>query len=94
MIVRIVKMQFKSQHIETFKGLFSANHPRIESFEGCTKVDLLQDVSNPAIFFTYSHWVDVDALNRYRHSELFTGIWTQTKRLFDAAPEAWSVKSI
>ncbi len=94
MIIRIVKMQFKSHHIETFKHLFSNNHHRIEAVDGCFKVDLLQDVANQSIFFTYSHWDDLDALERYRHSELFNGIWSQTKRLFDAAPEAWSVKSI
>jgi hypothetical protein len=37
-------------------------------------------------------WDDPKYLEAYRQSELFEGVWAKTKVLFDAKPEAWSVK--
>ena len=45
-------------------------------------------------FFTYSYWVNEDALNNYKYSELFQGIWAVTKPMFNAKPEAWSVDKL
>lgn len=94
MIIRIVKMQFHPEHTAAFQHLFSENQYRIEGFEGCLKVDLLQDIDSPTIFFTYSHWEDIEALERYRQSDVFKSIWSKTKVLFNEAPMAWSVKSV
>ena len=39
---------------------------------------------------TYSHWDDKEALDNYRESDLFSGLWTKIKPMFGAKPEAWS----
>ncbi len=94
MIKRFVKMTFKSDCIERFKDIFNASKDLIAAMEGCKHVELLQDINNPTIFFTLSIWEDPKYLEAYRQSELFEGVWAKTKILFDAKPEAWSVKQL
>ncbi|MES2764013.1 MAG: antibiotic biosynthesis monooxygenase family protein [Bacteroidota bacterium] len=94
MIKRFVKMTFQPENIERFKEIFNASKNLIAAMEGCNHVELLQDINNPAIFFTLSIWEDPKYLEAYRESELFAGVWAKTKILFDAKPEAWSVKQL
>ncbi len=94
MIKRIVKMSFKPESIEVFKTIFETNWQRIKGFDGCTHVELLQDENNPSVFFTYSLWQSEEHLNKYRNSELFNNVWAGTKILFNAKPEAWTVKQL
>ncbi len=94
MIKRFVKMTFKLEHIEEFKSIFNSKKELIAAVEGCSHVELLQDVENPCVFFTYSLWANTDYVEQYRHSELFKEVWAKTKVLFDDKPEAYSVKEI
>ena len=40
MLVRIVKLTFKTEHIHEFEGIFEASNELISNFEGCISVDL------------------------------------------------------
>ena len=91
MLTRIVKLSFKPEHISEFERIFEASHQLIKKFDGCISLELLQDIAHPHIFFTYSQWQSEGHLNAYRNSELFKEVWSQTKILFNAQPEAWSV---
>ena len=91
MIKRIVKMSFKTEHIEAFKTIFKTNQQHILNFDGCKQVELLKDENNPHIFFTLSLWENEKFLNAYRSSDLFNVVWSATKALFDDKPEAWSL---
>jgi len=92
MIKRFVKMTFKSECVEEFKIIFNSSKKHIAAIEGCSHVELLQDINNPTIFFTYSIWENSSFLEAYRNSELFKNVWSKTKVLFADKPEAWSVK--
>lgn len=94
MIIRIVKMDFKPEEVITFNNLFEAYKSQIRAREGCTHLHLLQDITVPTIFFTYSHWQTEADLNSYRNSALFEEVWAKTKVLFQAKPEAWSLKIV
>jgi hypothetical protein len=94
MIKRIVKMTFQANKIEIFKVLFEARKEQIRGFNGCEYLELLQNVNQPNVFFTYSFWNSETDLNAYRDSELFKDTWAKTKVLFDEKPEAWSVDSV
>lgn len=94
MIIRIVKMNFKPDAVTDFLKIFDASKLYIRNMEGCTHLELLNDISSPTLFFTYSHWQTENDLNNYRNSELFEGVWGKTKILFAAKAEAWSVKSL
>ena len=94
MIIRIVKMTFRENSSETFKEFTTSIKDTIKSFDGCLYLDILRDIYNPNIFFSYSHWVSEDHLNSYRDSEFFKTTWTKTKQWFDSKPEAWSVQSL
>lgn len=91
MFVRIVKMQFHQEYITTFSALFEEKKKAISASKGCQLLELYQDKNNPEIFFTYSYWNTTDDLEQYRKSELFTGVWTKIKVMFNAKPEAWSL---
>ncbi len=84
-------MVFRTEEIDNFRTLFEERKQRIGTFPGCRGVELLQDISEPAIFFTYSHWDGPEYLEQYRQSDLFQDTWARTKVLFADKPEAWSV---
>tara|TARA_R110002096_G_scaffold238027_10_gene429414 strand:+ start:2123 stop:2419 length:297 start_codon:yes stop_codon:yes gene_type:complete len=90
MIVRIVKMEFRVEEIETFKAVFEASKANIRTFPGVLYLELLQDKNNPSAFFTYSHWETEEDLENYRHSQLFKSTWAKTIPLFLIPAVAWS----
>lgn len=94
MISRLVKMTFKSENIEKFKAVFEDSKDLIRAFPGNHHVELLNDVRDPRIFFTFSLWESEEALDKYRHSELFETTWAKTKVLFDDRPQAWSTEKL
>ncbi len=94
MLVRIVKLSFEPSKIEEFLANFETNKEKIRDFEGCSFLELYRDQNNTNIFFTYSYWDSKADLNNYRHSELFKNVWANTKPLFNAKPEAWSVDKL
>ncbi len=57
--------------VESFIKLFHTNKEKIIAFDGCQSVDLLRDVNDKNIFFTYSIWDSESFLNHYRQSETF-----------------------
>jgi len=91
MIVRIVKMTFSPEHVGAFQELFLGWKPRIRSFPGCRHLELLHDVDDPRVFFTYSHWDGPADLEAYRLSGVFAGVWPVVKGLFAEPAEAWTV---
>ena len=94
MFVRIVKMSFDEKHIDEFLSNFNLNKEHIRNFEGCRFLELYRDKINENVFFTYSYWNSEAELEAYRHSELFKNVWSKTKPLFNAKPEAWSVDKV
>jgi quinol monooxygenase YgiN len=94
MIVRIVKLTFKKENITSFERIFEETKDTIRNTEGCSLLELYQDVSNPTVFFTYSHWESEKHLEGYRNSAFFKNVWGKTKALFNQKPEAWSVQKI
>lgn len=94
MIVRIVKLTFKENQIDAFLKNFDSIKNEIRNFEGNQFLELYQDKNNPKVFFTYSYWIDENALNKYRNSSLFSEVWSYTKTLFDDKPEAWTVNKL
>lgn len=91
-MIRIVKMQFKPEHIQAFKALFEERRSLIRAQDGCTHLELLQDINDPSVFFTYSFWQGPEYLEQYRQSAFFADTWTRTKALFASKPAAWSVR--
>ena len=94
MIKRIVKLTFQEEKVPEFLDLFANTHERIRQFNGCQHLELLRGTNPSNIFFTYSYWENAEALEQYRHSDLFKGTWAKTKILFADRPEAWSVEVV
>jgi len=94
MFVRIVKLSFAEEHIDTFLANFETVKHQIRTFEGNQLLELYQDKHNSNVFFTYSYWNAESDLEHYRNSDLFKGVWAKTKPLFNAKPEAWSVDKL
>lgn len=94
MVIRVVRMYFKEEHIEDFLKLFNETKEQIRNFDGCLKLELLQDHGQEHILTTYSYWRDLKSLDRYRHSALFMEVWSHMKKYFAAKPIAFSCKKI
>jgi quinol monooxygenase YgiN len=89
-LVRIVRMTFAPDTVAPFLEHFDTTAPQIRSVDGCQHLELWRDADAPHICTTYSHWDDAEALNQYRHSDLFRSTWAEVKPLFADAPEAHS----
>ena len=94
MFTRIVKMKFKEENVQDFVTHFNSVKEKVRNQPGCKKVVLFQDKKDSSIFFTYSIWEEESDLERYRKSDFFAGVWKETKQLFDAKPEAWSIAEL
>ncbi len=94
MIRRVVKMSFQNEKINEFISNFEANKEKIRNFPGCSHLELWRDLKETNVFFTYSNWESEEALNKYRNSELFKGVWKKTKVLFNDKPLAWSLDGV
>jgi len=91
MIIRVVQMTFKPEEVDAFLKLFDERKDLIRGFEGCRHLELWQDATASNVYFTYSHWDNEEALDKYRFSDLFKDTWARTKALFAEKPQAWSV---
>ncbi|HEX9980138.1 MAG TPA: antibiotic biosynthesis monooxygenase family protein [Flavobacterium sp.] len=91
MFIRIVKLSFHEHYIEDFLSNFNIMKEQIRNAPGNRLLELYRDKTNGNVFFTYSLWDTEQDLENYRNSELFSEVWTFTKKLFNAKPEAWSV---
>ena len=94
MLVRVVKMTFRTDAVEVFKEFFEERKDKIRGFEGCAHLELWQDNTDTNIFFTYSKWQNEAALAHYRNSAFFRDTWQQTKQMFASKAEAWSVNQL
>ena len=88
---RIVKITLRPDAVEEFLSIFTRVYPHILQSDGCLSLKLLRDVEAPHLFFTYSTWVNVEALDKYRQSELFRNTWAATRVLFADRADAWSM---
>lgn len=91
MFVRIVKLTIGEENISSFEKIFEQQKQTIRNFEGCSFLELYQDRNDPRIFFTYSYWESEENLEAYRQSDFFRNVWSKTRELFTAKPEAWSL---
>lgn len=93
MVTRIVKLEFHPEKVDDFIEYFDTIKEQVNSFPGCIGMKLYQDISNPNIIMTYSHWESETDLNNYRNSETFSVIWPSIKPWFNAKPQAWSLNA-
>lgn len=91
-MIRIVRMKFKPENVASFVQLFEERKHLIRAQEGCTHLELLRDIDDVDVFFTYSYWNDPKYLEQYRNSEFFAETWSKTKALFADRASAWSVR--
>lgn len=91
MLTRIVKLTFAPAYINDFLDHFETVKHKINDFPGCHGMQLMIDKKENGVVFTYSVWESEEALNNYRYSELFQGIWPKTKSWFSDKPQAWSL---
>lgn len=94
MITRVVKMTFKPENVVVFKAIFEDSKKMINEFEGCLKLDLLNDIHENHTFFTISVWNSEADLNNYRESYLFKSTWSKVKPLFSEPARAWSLSKL
>jgi quinol monooxygenase YgiN len=90
MLVRTVRMTFRSEAVPSFVRMFEGSAPEIRAFEGCLHLELWEDSRAPHVLSTYSLWTGEAALDAYRESELFRRTWARTKAWFAAPPVAHS----
>jgi (4S)-4-hydroxy-5-phosphonooxypentane-2,3-dione isomerase len=94
MITRIVQMKFREDKISDFLQIFDQSKDLIKGFAGCQGVKLLKDRRDASRMFTISYWESEKHLEAYRVSDLFQNTWSNTKVLFDAKPQAWSLEEL
>ena len=94
MIVRIVRMAFATGKENAFRTIFETHYETILAMKGCSHLELLQDVEDPDVLITYSHWESLQDLETYRQTDFFTAVWTKTKVLFREKAVAFSMRPV
>lgn len=94
MITRVVRMDFDPGKVDEFMAIFNRTKHLIRNFPGIKNLELHRDANLPNVFYTYSIWENVEALEQYRMSDLFQNVWKQTKALFQAPPQAFSLSRV
>mgnify|MGYP003349448277 FL=1 len=94
MITRLVKMTFQKSNTQSFESVFKAHQAKIKSQKGCLHLELWNHTADARVYFTYSIWQSEADLEAYRNSALFKSVWSLTKLLFEAAPEAWTLNKV
>ncbi len=87
-------MKFEPGKLQDFLEIFLENADQIRNFPGCLHLELLQVQGFPEILLTYSLWESAENLDEYRRSALFKNTWRQTRALFSAPAEAWSLDKL
>lgn len=90
MIIRLVKMTFIPEKVDSFIQLFNDRKKSIRTFPGCLELQLLMHIKNDGIIFTYSEWESEASLEEYRKSDLFLNTWNEVRINFREKPEAWT----
>lgn len=93
-IIRLVKLTFKKEYIDSFLSELNKRKEIIRNFEGCQFLEIWQDKKNPCIVFSHSYWDNEAALNKYRDSDFFKDTWAFTKVKFDDKPQAWTLNCL
>lgn len=94
MVTRIVKLSFKPEHVDDFLEFFEGIKNKVNEYPGCLGMQLMRQVDQPHVIFTYSQWESEDKLNEYRASGTFGKVWPNIKPWFNARPEAWTNKIV
>lgn len=92
MLIRVVTMTFEESKVDEFLQLFEGHKNKIRNFPGCDYLELWRDINQKNVIYTYSHWINKEALENYRCSPLFEEVWPKTKRLFKEKAQAFSVE--
>jgi len=85
-------MEFQAERVDDFLAHFNANKSSIRHFPGARHLELHRDAGQPNIFYTYSKWNGESDLEAYRHSDLFKGVWSQTRKWFSGKPMVFSLQ--
>ncbi|MFM2377259.1 MAG: hypothetical protein RLZZ165_2356 [Bacteroidota bacterium] len=85
-------MEFDPEKVADFLALFNATKSQIRHFPGVQHLELHRDAKKSNVFYTYSIWESEEALEAYRVSPLFESVWSRTKILFSARPQAFSLR--
>lgn len=91
-MIRIVKLTFTEETLPLFLEYFESIKTIVNTYPGCNGMQMLQDIHDSKICFTYSKWGAESDLNAYRDANQFKEIWGTIKPWFGARAEAWSVQ--
>ncbi len=91
MIIRLVKMAVRPDQTGEFERVYSEVKGIVRAMPGCRSLELLHDLHDSGLFFTWSLWDDESALERYRNSETYRSVWPRLKAHFVSEAQAWSV---
>jgi quinol monooxygenase YgiN len=87
-------MTIKEEHVAEYIAFTASLKAKIKAFDGCQFLDILQDVNNRNLLFSYSLWDTEEHLDLYRASKFFKETWATIKPWFDDKPEAWSTEML
>lgn len=90
-ILRLVRLTFKAENVETFLQFFSETAPHIRAFQGCLELQGFRDREQPNVVYTLSRWASAEDLENYRQSTFFKNTWEQVSRWFEDKPQAFTL---
>ena len=94
MIVRLVRLKFKPEHIEEFLAFYEQSRETIRHQQGCLTLSMLRETNDEAAFCTWSTWRSGRDLQQYRRSEFFRDFWPRVRAMLREPAEAVSYEHL
>ena len=89
-LVRYVELHILADKLDEARRLLKFQAPLVRNFDGCVHLEINEAMDEIGVFSTYSYWIDAEALDRYRQSEVFRKFWNRMKPMFQAKAQARS----
>jgi len=93
MVWRWVEMPAYADKVPLLQEKLLAQAPHTRNFPGCLYLQLFYQPEGPT-FYSLSQWESLEALEKYRASQLFRAFWGAIRPYFRAEPRAHTLYTL
>lgn len=79
MISRLVALRIHPDRQTQLAEVLAGSAPRVRTVAGCQGLTIVQDISDPLHYLTWSQWDSVAGLEAYRHGPVYAEVWPRIR---------------
>lgn len=79
MVIRLVNLRVAADKQAELADVLTTSHPQVRAVPGCQGIHILQDVTDPTHYVTWSAWDSAADLEAYRTSAVYAAVWPRIR---------------